>query len=92
LKTAASSASWNVGRDIPPYAILSHTWGADCDEVAFRALTEGIGSNKVGYRKLNFCGEQARTDNLQYFWLDTCCIDKSSSAELVESINSMFQW
>lgn len=25
-------------------------------------------------------------------WVDTCCIDKSSSAELSEAINSMFAW
>jgi ankyrin repeat protein len=82
----------HVGRDIPPYAILSHTWGADSEEVTFRDLTGGTGLGKVGHRKLTFCGEQARTDNLQYFWVDTCCIDKSSSAELTEAINSMFQW
>jgi ankyrin repeat protein len=82
----------HVGRDIPPYAILSHTWGADSEEVTFRDLTGGTGSGKVGHRKLTFCGKQARTDNIQYFWVDTCCIDKSSSAELTEAINSMFQW
>jgi hypothetical protein len=42
--------------------------------------------------KSRFCGEQARRDGLQYFWIDTCCIDKSSSAELQEAINSMFRW
>ena len=53
---------------------------------------ESTGKNKVGYAKIYFCGEQAATDYLQYFWLDTCCIDKSSSAELTEAINSMFTW
>jgi hypothetical protein len=46
----------------------------------------------AGYRKIQFCGEQARLDGLPYFWVDTCCIDKSSSAELQEAINSMFRW
>jgi hypothetical protein len=78
--------------DIPRYAILSHTWGADCDEVTFRDLTEGTGRNKAGYRKIEFCRAQAASDGLQYFWVDTCCIDKSSSAELSEAINSMFRW
>ena len=41
--------------DIPRYAILSHTWGADDDEVTFRDLTEGTGRNKAGYRKIEFC-------------------------------------
>jgi hypothetical protein len=80
------------GRDIPPYAILSHTWGADNEEVTFKDLMEGKGKSKTGYRKLIFCRKQAAKDNLQYFWVDTCCIDKSSSAELSEAINSMFAW
>jgi Heterokaryon incompatibility protein (HET)/NACHT domain len=78
--------------DIPPYAILSHTWGADDDEVTFNDLQSGSGKSKAGYTKIQFCGEQARKDGLQYFWVDTCCIDKSSSAELQEAINSMFSW
>jgi hypothetical protein len=78
--------------DIPPYAILSHTWGADTDEVTFRDLMDNTGKSKAGYYKICFCGEQARRDGLQYFWVDTCCIDKSSSAELTEAINSMFRW
>src|SRR5271155_4413044 len=78
--------------DIPPYAILSHTWGADTEEVTFEDLTDGTGKSKAGYNKIRFCGEQARRDDLQYIWVDTCCIDKSSSAELTEAINSMFRW
>jgi hypothetical protein len=80
------------GKDIPQYAILSHTWGASNEEVTFRDLTEGTGKRKAGYRKLTFCRKQTAKDNLQYFWVDTCCIDKSSSAELAEAINSMFRW
>jgi NACHT domain/Heterokaryon incompatibility protein (HET) len=78
--------------DIPPYAILSHTWGADTEEVTFEDLTDGTSKSKAGYNKIRFCGEQARRDDLQYIWVDTCCIDKSSSAELTEAINSMFRW
>jgi hypothetical protein len=80
------------GRNIPPYAILSHTWGADHEEVTFTDLIEGTGKSKAGYCKLTFCGKQAAKDNLQYFWVDTCCIDKTSSAELSEAINSMYAW
>jgi Heterokaryon incompatibility protein (HET) len=78
--------------NIPLYAILSHTWGADGDEVTFRDLREGTARNKAGYEKIEFCRAQAASDGLQYFWVDTCCIDKSSSAELTEAINSMFRW
>jgi len=81
-----------AGSHIPRYAILSHTWGADHEEITFRDLTDGTGKNKAGYRKLIFCGKQAANDGLQFFWVDTCCIDKSSSAELTEAINSMFRW
>jgi hypothetical protein len=72
------------------YAILSHTW--EEEEVTFEDLQSGTGTKKAGYNKIRFCGEQARRDSLQYFWVDTCCIDKSSSAELSEAINSMFRW
>ncbi|KAF2470888.1 TPR-like protein [Lindgomyces ingoldianus] len=82
----------HVGKNIPPYAILSHTWGEDHEEVTFKDLKKGIGKSKPGYCKLAFCRKQAAKDNLQYFWVDTCSIDKSSSAELSEAINSMFRW
>jgi Heterokaryon incompatibility protein (HET) len=78
--------------DIPQYAILSHTWGEDTEEVSFKDMMDGTGMRKPGYDKIRFCGEQARRDDLQYFWIDTCCIDKSSSTELQEAINSMFRW
>jgi len=81
-----------VGDNIPRYAILSHTWGADGEEVTFKDLMDCTGGSKAGYAKIRFCGEQAARDGLQYFWVDTCCIDKSSSAELTEAINSMFRW
>jgi hypothetical protein len=77
---------------IPPYAILSHTWGADTEEVSFKDMMDGTGMDKLGYNKIRFCEEQARRDDLQYFWIDTCCIDKSNSTELQEAINSMFRW
>ncbi|KAF2825483.1 hypothetical protein CC86DRAFT_371133 [Ophiobolus disseminans] len=77
---------------IPPYAILSHTWGADTEEVTFVDLQNGDGKNKPGYRKIRFCGQQAQQDSLQYFWVDTCCINKSDKAELSLAIQSMFGW
>ncbi|KAM7209989.1 Heterokaryon incompatibility protein (HET) domain containing protein, partial [Rhypophila decipiens] len=76
--------------EIPPYAILSHTWGDE--EVIFRDLAGGMAKNKAGYAKIQFCGEQAERDGLRYFWVDTCCIDKSDAGELQHALNSMFQW
>ena len=81
-----------VGGEIPKYAILSHTWGPDRDEVTYRDVIDGTGKNKVGFEKIRFCGEQARRDGLCNFWVDTCCINKSSDRELSEAVNSMFRW
>lgn len=79
---------------IPPYAILSHTWGDN--EVVFRDFDEGLLSadamKKVGFDKIRFCGRQAERNGLRYFWVDTCCIDRSNSTEVQEAINSMFRW
>ena len=63
-----------VGKSTPPYAIISHTWGADDEEVTFKDLIDGTGKTKAGYRKIHFCGMQAANDSLQFFWVDTCCI------------------
>ncbi|KAI1418422.1 kinase-like domain-containing protein [Hypoxylon sp. FL1857] len=80
------------GKDIPQYAILSHTWGPEAEEVTFKDLVDGIGKNKAGYEKVKFCAEQAERDGLEHFWVDTCCINKSDNTELSEAINSMFRW
>ena len=53
--------------NIPSYAILSHTWEADDQEVTYKDLKDGVGVNKLGYGKIQFCGEQTRMDGLQYF-------------------------
>lgn len=81
-----------LGNDVPRYAILSHTWGSDGDEVTFQELMSGGGKDKSGYRKVRFCAEQAAKNGLQYSWVDTCCIDKTNNTELQEAINSMFRW
>jgi hypothetical protein len=96
------------GDNIPNYAILSHTWGAE--EVSYQewiyAHNQGIArwgwvrveeevdriKAKSGYKKiLNAC-QQARSASHQWIWVDTNCIDKSSSSEMSEAINSMFNW
>jgi hypothetical protein len=81
-----------VDDNIPKYAILSHTWGEDIEEVTFEDLKDGTGKSKAGYKKIRFCGEQAGRDGIQYFWVDTCCINKSNNNELTRAINSMFRW
>jgi hypothetical protein len=74
------------------YAILSHTWGKDSDEVTFEDMKAGMPKDKVGYEKLERSCAIARKLGYFHIWIDTCCIDKSSSAELSESINSMFRY
>lgn len=78
--------------DVPRYAILSHTWGTDDQELTFRDIAEGAGKDKDGYKKLEFCAGQAVKDGLKHCWIDTCCIDKTNSTELGTAINSMFRW
>ena len=83
---------------LPSYAILSHTWGGD--EVTLEQFKnlhsrDEHGSHSVkdghGFWKITKACQQALDDGIAYVWVDTCCIDKSSSAELSEAINSMFR-
>jgi hypothetical protein len=78
------------GDRIPHYAILSHTWGEE--EVTFQEFSLPAARQKQGWKKIEYCCAQAAKDGLEYAWVDTCCIDKSSSAELSEAINSMYSW
>ncbi|KAK5205430.1 hypothetical protein LTR72_007062 [Exophiala xenobiotica] len=77
---------------LEPYAILSHTWGEDHDEVLFDDFERNLFENKAGYEKIRFCREQAQKDELQYFWVDTCCIQRANFTEYSEAITSMFRW
>ncbi|RGP69505.1 hypothetical protein FSPOR_4609 [Fusarium sporotrichioides] len=77
--------------DLPEYAILSHTWEGG-GEVTFQECNTKASKLKTGYEKITKTCKLALADNVQYVWVDTCCIDKSSSAELTEAINSMFLW
>lgn len=76
--------------DVPPYAILSHRW--EQGEITFTDIKNNAFRGKEAYNKLQFACKQACEDCLDYVWIDTLCIDKSSSAELSEAINSMFRW
>lgn len=75
----------------PPYAILSHRW--EEKEVTYHEFQDGKRrETRQGFKRIRFTCEQAKKDALGYAWVDTCRIDKSSSAELSEAINSMFKW
>ncbi|KAG5753307.1 hypothetical protein H9Q70_004048 [Fusarium xylarioides] len=76
---------------IPEYAILSHTWGDG--EVSLQDWADRKNRRfKPGFQKIICACTQAAKDQLSHVWVDTNCIDKSSSAELSEAINSMFRW
>lgn len=74
----------------PEYVILSHMWGDE--EVSFKDMQGPIVKQSKGLAKIKSCCAQAARDGFKYAWIDTCCIDKSSSAELSEAINSMYDW
>ena len=86
--------------NIPPYAILSHTWGVDNEEVTYKDLVEGTGRPKLGYRKIQFCAERAAHNRLQYFWGASNFAYKilkssalSSQRNLAKTLsNSLGQW
>lgn len=77
---------------IPPYSILSHTWGEG--EVNFQAMKamKTPDSLSKGWSKITSACLKAANDGWEYIWIDTCCIDKTNLAELSESINSMFRY
>jgi len=72
------------------YAILSHTWGED--EVLFDDMRNATTEQRKGYSKIKKCCDLAVQHGFEYVWVDTCCIDKSSSSELQEAICSMYKW
>ncbi|KAF9872641.1 het domain-containing protein [Colletotrichum karsti] len=76
--------------NIPPYAILSHRWREE--EVTLQDLDRPDHKTKKGYVKVDRSCWLAAKHGFQYVWIDTCCIDKTSSAELSEAINSIFRW
>ncbi|KAG4410977.1 hypothetical protein IFR04_015885 [Cadophora malorum] len=81
-----------IGEAIPPYAILSHVWGPEEVSYVLMAKPKHSSAAKLlaGFSKIEMCCKQAQRDGHQWVWVDTCCIDKRSSAELSEAINSMF--
>ncbi|KAH6965008.1 heterokaryon incompatibility protein-domain-containing protein [Fusarium venenatum] len=81
---------WFPGNHKPPYAILSHTWGSE--EIMLQDVASLRTGQGAGFTKTRAACAEASRRGFDYVWVDTCCIDKSSSAELSEAINSMFKW
>ncbi|OTB06721.1 hypothetical protein M426DRAFT_318783 [Hypoxylon sp. CI-4A] len=75
-----------------PYAILSHVWGSE--EILFHEARDERAKieDRAGWKKITrFCAA-AKKHGFAYAWVDTCCIDKRSSADLTEAINSMYNY
>ncbi|KAL6800870.1 heterokaryon incompatibility domain-containing protein [Trichoderma sp. SZMC 28013] len=90
INTSTLEFAW-FPKTPPPYAILSHTWGPD--EVTFADFTNlSTRATRSGFTKIKQTCEKALKDGFSYAWIDTCCINKESSSELSEAINSMFRW
>ena len=97
---------WDSQR--PQYAVLSHTWGdEEISYLDYLVLTSTLPNTTSGFlfallkapradsegiRKVRECCKLARSRGFAWLWIDTCCIDKTSSAELSEAINSMWSW
>jgi hypothetical protein len=79
-----------IDSERPPYVILSHTWEAE--EVSLQKLhSQGV-EKMAGYKKIRSFCRQGTANGFEWGWVDACCIDKTSSAELSEAINSMYKW
>jgi hypothetical protein len=90
LNTSTLVVEEFFSQNLPEYAILSHTW--EKEEVTLQDMISGCATEKKGWAKIIGSCKKALADGFRYCWIDTCCIDKASSAELSEAINSMYKW
>ena len=79
--------------DIPKYIIASHRWKAGT-EATIKDIGKKRDTDKDGYRKVNDFAKYVREHigHVEWLWIDTCCVDQSSSQEVTEAVNSMFRW
>ncbi|KAI0708166.1 heterokaryon incompatibility protein-domain-containing protein [Cerioporus squamosus] len=85
--------------DVPDgYATLSHVWDEeeqsfqDVQRIERECASTGKNPRDLVSEKIRRCCELAESHGYKWVWIDTCCIDKTSSAELSEAINSMFRY
>lgn len=90
INTTSLELETFLGAELPAYATLSHRW--EEGEVRFEQLLDGTGKSLKGFAKIENSAYHARIDEIGYIWVDTCCINRESSAELSEAINSMYGW
>src|ERR1700712_785302 len=99
INTSTLELTQFIGNQIPEYAILSHTWLDS--EITLKDVGKGgikdISHATANYKraslnKIHGTCKQAISDEYEWVWIDCCCIDKESSSELQEAINSMWSW
>ncbi|KAI0634615.1 heterokaryon incompatibility protein-domain-containing protein [Trametes polyzona] len=125
MNTWTGKFEWHVDASKVHYAILSHTWRAECDggeqsfadvlklqekavelssdsaNIIVNVALPSVGPSSLPFtifsipetsdKIVQFC-KVAREAGYKLIWLDSCCIDKTSSAEPTEAINSMYEW
>ncbi|KAI6026958.1 heterokaryon incompatibility protein-domain-containing protein [Pisolithus marmoratus] len=78
------------------YAVLSHRWTVEVNYKEMVKLHKMENRDEIrqrnGYQKILQSSERANNDGFKWLWVDTCCVDKRSSSELSEALNSMFRW
>lgn len=92
---AAYELQYFIRSDVPGYAILSHCWGEnevmlqDYDNIDKDSAHFQTGPK---FKRIRDCCQLAFDHDIDWASVDTCCIAKTSSAELSEAIDSMFAW
>ena len=85
-----------VGGSVPDYAIISHRWSDDepshQDFLEYKEPDQIESGQGRGWKKIRQAAWWALHCNIEWLWIDTICINKESSSELTEAINSMYTW
>ncbi|KYG44756.1 hypothetical protein M433DRAFT_5162, partial [Acidomyces richmondensis BFW] len=78
---------------LPRYVIASHRWASDA-EATFQDVEQKRNTSKRGYKKIKDFAKYVKDNipSVKCLWIDTCCINKDSAAELSEAVNLMFKW
>ncbi|KAK3341963.1 hypothetical protein B0T25DRAFT_356513 [Lasiosphaeria hispida] len=94
INTASLDFEEYIRNEPPEYAILSHTHGDD--DLRYRgwlqpqSCQEHLGQKRLCQNHQSIrAGERS---SFKYIWIDNVCINKDSSADLSEAINSMSTW
>lgn len=82
-----------AGGNLPKYVTASHRW-ASGSETSFKDVLKQRNKDTTGYQKVQAFAIYVKTHipSIKWLWIDTCCINQDSAAELSEAVNLMFEW